>query len=188
MSHHPPISGDDFKESLEDSEFNRLFVEHQAAIYSHIFTLLPQPEDAADVFQDTCLALLRKSDQFTPGTNFRAWACQVAKYEVLNFRRHAARSKWLSFDQEMIEKLGAEDLAYNDNLAERRGAMRHCVKKLNPNDRGLITARYQKPTTATALAQQMGRSARSVQNSLQRIHVALRECVERELAAKERSS
>ena len=188
MSHHSPSSGDDCKESLEDSEFDRLFVEHQAAIYSHIFALLPQPEDAADVFQNACLALLRKRDQFTPGTNFRAWACQVAKYEVLNYRRHAARSQWLFFDQEMIDKLAVEDLAYNDNLAERRCALRHCFKQLKPNDRALITARYQKPTTATALAQRTERSPRSVQNSLQRIHVALRECVERVLAAKERSS
>jgi len=109
MSHSAPDSHEDSKNSLDNSEFHRLIAEHQAAIYSHIFALLPQPEDASDVFQNTRLALLRKSAQFTPGTNFRAWAGQIAKYEVFNYRRICQIEKTVNHAIELSE--GDENFA-----------------------------------------------------------------------------
>ena len=49
-----------------------------------------------DVFQAANLVLWRKFDQFEPGTNFFAWACQIIRYEVLKYREKYARRQGCS--------------------------------------------------------------------------------------------
>ena len=39
-----------------------------------------------------CVILLDKFNEFQPGTSFIRWACQIAKYEVLSFRRRSQRT------------------------------------------------------------------------------------------------
>ena len=47
--------------------------------------LLPNEQDAQDVFQRTSLVLWQKFDQFDSDRDFLPWACGVAHYEVRNF-------------------------------------------------------------------------------------------------------
>ena len=67
-------------------EFMALYSGHQRRLYLYVMTLLPASVDAEDVLQETNLVLWRKFDQYLPGTNFFAWACQITRYEVLKYR------------------------------------------------------------------------------------------------------
>ena len=174
-------------DKLDMAQFHELFVEHQRKIYKHIFALLPRPADAEDVFQNTCLTLLRKADQFTPGTSFLNWATKIARYETYNYRRGMQADK-LQFSSSTLEAIATEQVAASDESQARRDAMRGCVAKLKPADRDLIVERYSSGVSADELAARLDRSAHSVRKSIRRVRAALRDCIERTLLSWRRPS
>ncbi len=168
-------------EPLDPTEFQRLFVQSQRRIFGHIVTLLPRLADAEEVFQQTCVILLSKSAQFAPGTDFVRWACQIAQYEVYNYRRRQ-QSERLHFDQALLDRIAACRLKEDDLLEEELQALHRCVEKLSPADRHLIKEQYARRITSLKLAAELGRPANTVYKAVQRIRRKLRECIERSLS------
>ena len=71
-------------------QFTRLLLENRKRIFGFVLSLMPSGSDVDDVFQNACAVMWRKFDQFESGTNFAAWALQIARYEVMD---HYAREK-----------------------------------------------------------------------------------------------
>ncbi len=165
---------------LGQSEVHRLFVQNQRRVFGHILTLLPRVTDAEEVFQETCVIILSKAGQFTAGTDFVRWACQIAQYEVYNFRRRRQHER-LQFNAALLETLAAKRLEKSDLLDLSLDVMRQCVERLPITDRQLIQDRYGRNITSRALALELGRPENAVYKSLLRIRRGLRECVEHNL-------
>lgn len=51
----------------------------QGMIAAYVRSLLPFHPDYMDVVQEVNITLWRKQRQFRPGTNFKAWAFQIAR-------------------------------------------------------------------------------------------------------------
>src|SRR5215208_1241171 len=115
-------------------EFVRLLTQHQSLIRGFLFTLLPFHSEADDLFQRTSIVLWRKFQQFQIGSDFGAWACQIAKLEVRNFLRVGRRDR-LCFSDELLASLADMRLAIDTELGLRREALRQCVAKLRPDDK-----------------------------------------------------
>src|SRR5947208_2883214 len=96
-------------------EFVRLLMQHQSLIRGFIFTLLPYRSEADDLFQRTSIVLWRKFDQFQVGSDFGAWACQIAKLEVRNFLRVGKRDR-LRFSDDLLMSLADMRLALDSEL------------------------------------------------------------------------
>ena len=86
------------------SQFNRVFFK-QRRLFGFVLTLLPRLDEAEKVFQNACLVLLDKFDEFQPGTDFIRWACQIAKYEVLSFHRRWKQRKHFFLNEADLELL-----------------------------------------------------------------------------------
>ena len=175
---------------FDQTEFHRLFVQSQRRIFGHILTLLPRLADAEEVFQQTCVIILGKVAQFTPGTDFVRWACQIAQYEVYNYRRRLQTEK-RHLNEALLDKIAALRLDRGELLDAELDALRRCVDKLPPPDRHLIQDRYFRKITSQALAAELGRPANTVYKAIHRIRRVLRECIEkaisRELFASEKN-
>lgn len=169
-----------------DADFHELFVENQRRIFGYILTLLPKLEDAKEVFQTTSVVIFRKADQFVRGTDFPKWACQIAHFEVCNYRRKRQK-EFLVLDTEVLETIAAKQAVSVENDEDRRAALRQCLGKLNADDCQLIEARYRRNVTSRQLAAEMSRPADNVYKALQRIRRRLQQCIERTMAAEERS-
>src|SRR3954471_10128650 len=79
--------------SPEQDRFVEQFVRCQDRVYAYIVTLLPNRNDAEEVFQQTSMALWKKWPQYDASRDFVRWACGMAHLEVCNFlRKHAGRS------------------------------------------------------------------------------------------------
>jgi len=78
----------------------------QTRLYAYILMLLPNHDNAADVLQETNLVLWRKADEFVDGTEFGAWACRIAHFQVLAWLRDAQRDRHV-FDPELLGSLPA---------------------------------------------------------------------------------
>ena len=166
-------------------EFVRLLTQHQSLVRGFIFTLLPNRSEADDLFQRTSIVLWRKFDQFQVGSDFGAWACQIAKLEVRNFLRVGRRDR-LCFSDELLTSLADMRLTLDNELELRREALRHCVAKLRASDKQIVHKCYgPQSTTAKDAAADLGRPTNTLYKALTRIRRALFECIERSLRASE---
>jgi RNA polymerase sigma-70 factor (ECF subfamily) len=163
------------------SEFLHLLLMHQRRIWAFIVTLLPNWADAEEVYQDTCLVMWSKWNEFEPGTNFLAWACKIAQNKILNRRRRRSRGQ-LALDEEVLEAVAQERLASDQVLDARYAALTDCLEKLRPNDQELIRQCYAGRETIKQVAQQLGRPADTLYKTLKRIRDALYNCVDRAIA------
>ncbi len=162
-------------------EFVRLLTRHQRRIYLYVLAQLPHRADADDVLQETNVVLWNKFDQFRPGSDFRAWACRIAHYEILKFRQRRGRDS-LQFSEEFLDAVAAMSLDRGEELDVRQQALATCLEKLRQKDRDLVRYRYNPGATARNVADRVGRSVDAVYKSLRRIHETLFECIDRTLS------
>ena len=165
--------------------FAQLLATCQRRVFLYALGLVHNAADAEEILQETNLVLWRKFDQYRPGTNFAAWACRIAHYEVLKFRERRAREERV-FSSEFVEALAVESVGAMDLLDARRDALVRCLGKLNKRDRQLVTRRYQERATTRSVATVLGRSVQGTRKALHRIRMALLACIQRTLAAEER--
>lgn len=109
--------------------FNELFLRHQRGIYAYILTLVPNRNDAEDVFQQTCLTLLEKADQFDSERPFFPWACGFALNEVRRFRRAHHRER-VQLDDAVLESLVHVQLKSAGPMEKRLDLLMECVAAL----------------------------------------------------------
>ncbi len=163
-------------------QFVRLFADNEQQIFKYIFALLPSPEDARDVFQNTSVVLWRKFDQFEPGSRFVAWACQIARYEVLDFRKQQSRDRIrLLVDDGLFEQIAEERISQTAVPVDRQRALIDCLAKLDQRDRELIQRRYGGTETIKQLSEDWGRPTNTLYNALQRVRRTLLQCVRHNL-------
>ena len=79
--------------SSSTNRFNEVFLRHQGGVFAYVLTLVPDRNDAEDVYQQTCLALLEKQAEYDPQREFFPWACGFAFNEVRRFRRAHGRER-----------------------------------------------------------------------------------------------
>jgi RNA polymerase sigma-70 factor, ECF subfamily len=158
-------------------EFAMLFGRHARQIYAYILTLVPHWADAEDVFQETSAIIWEKFGEFTPGTNFRAWACQVAHYRAIWFRQRQKKVA-VTFGDEFFRLVAAETLSQGDLLEDRHLALSRCMQRLPEGDRELVARCYASGVTIREAALALGRSPDAAYKSLKRIHRELFDCVE----------
>ncbi len=163
-------------------EFIKLFTKHQRQVFLFILSQVPNPVDAEEIHQETNVIIWRKFDRFELGTNFVAWACQVANYEVLKYRERQRRDRHL-FSDEFIKRVASDALEQADHLEQRRQHLATCLSKLRTRDRELIQQRYAAGESGKSVAELIGRPINSVYQSLSRIRRTLLECVNRQIRA-----
>ena len=163
-------------------EFVRLFTQSQRAIYLYILPLVSSAADAEEVLQETNVVIWSKWSQFQSGTNFLAWGRAIARLEVFRFRRRRHHRCQLLGD-DVVELLANEVTEQPNDFDLRRDALAECVNKLREKDRELIQMRYAVGATGDDVANELGRPANSVYQSIGRIRRTLMECVKRQLAA-----
>ncbi|MBI5690163.1 MAG: sigma-70 family RNA polymerase sigma factor [Verrucomicrobia bacterium] len=159
-----------------------LITRHQRQIFSYIYTLVPDRPDAEDLLQETCVVICEKFEEFTPGTDFVAWACQIAWWRIRYARQKFARSK-VVFDDEVLAKVALTASALREELDDRHEALAGCLQKLAPRDRELLLTRYEPGGGVAEAAERTGRSLDAAYKALNRLRKLLHDCVTHELAA-----
>ena len=163
-------------DSSKTNEFLRLLMGNQKRIYAFILAMVPNHEDAEDLFQQTVLVMWSRFDTFTEGTSFSAWGITVARYQILNARKRYSRGS-LHFSEAAWELIDRDSEPFVEQMDVRMQALRRCVQKLGPRDYELIRLRYEDEVAIRAIAERAGRSVQSVYKRIARIHEALLQCI-----------
>ena len=167
-----------------NSRFSDQLVGIQKGLYAYILTLLPWPEEANDVLQQTNLVLWRDADRFQPGTDFRAWAYRVAYFQVLAQRRKVQRDH-LRFDDTLIKNLAANMDRETVYAEEEAFALRDCMKLLPEIDRELICRRYDAGVSVKVMAADLNQSPNAVAVKLHRVRQKLLDCLQQRVSERD---
>src|SRR5690606_29936534 len=125
---------------------------------------------------------------FEPGTNFRAWAFAVARFEVLAHLKKHKREGIVLLDDELLDLVAHEapDALAASDL--RLAALERSLNKLRPQDRELLDHGYRSNLGLDGFAARVGRSASALAVTRRRLRGSLRRCVQAQLVQMEGAS
>jgi len=164
--------------------FEDLVREHQAGLRAFVRALGADEAFVDDLAQEAFIVAYRRLGDFEAGTNFGRWLRGIARHLVVNERRKEARRSRL------LPLVVADILLHRDpdgtaaptDFVRLLPVMQECVGQLPPRNRELLQRRYAGGVNATTLARELRLNADSVRQTLLRIRVAVKECIERKSA------
>ena len=162
------------------SEIVGLIARHQTRLRALVRCLLVRAADVDDVLQEINAVLWEKSSEFEAGTDFWAWASQIARFKALNQIRKYGRDR-LVFDDETMNRLAIIAERRLQSLDDRREALSECLSRLPASQRQLIELRYQDGHALKLIAKSLNRPHASIRQTLYRIRESLIRCIEGKL-------
>jgi RNA polymerase sigma-70 factor (ECF subfamily) len=153
------------------------FARYQRRLFSFVVGLVGSPADAEEVLQETNIIVWKKSEQFQPGTDFRAWVFRIALFEARKLHERRRR-RGVGLSDELLEQLATTYEREEDALEARRERLAGCLERLKPADRTLVGDVYGRGVGVATLAERSGREPTSVYRSLRRVRRLLAECVD----------
>lgn len=176
------------EQEARDGQFVAQLTAIQLPLLLYVRSLLLSEHAAQDVVQQANATLWEKRDQFEPGTNFKAWALSIARFEVLNFRKQQARDARLTFSDDLEQTIATELANSRDDIQQRHEALKKCLDKLRARDRALLIHRYSSAGTLAEYADQVGRSAGGLKVTLHRLRNGLLACIQMQIGGQEASA
>src|SRR5258706_7532681 len=111
------------------SDFVKRLSQTERRINGYILSLVPNWSDADEIAQETKLKLWEQFGDYDPSRDFAAWACTVAYYQVLTYRKQLSRDR-ARFSDEFVELVSRETERMGREMDGRHLAMEGCLKKL----------------------------------------------------------
>lgn len=168
-------------DAAQQAEFVSQIARHQAALHAYIVSLMPGMDGVDDVLQETNLVLWGKRTSFEQGSNFRAWACAIARYKVMGHRRKLAKLGFQMFDDALAEQLATECAAEPPEFDFRLRALEKCMGRLGERERSLVEHRYFSDANLDEFAELRGQSLETLRVTLYRIRAGLKKCISGEV-------
>jgi RNA polymerase sigma-70 factor, ECF subfamily len=169
-------------QNANSSEIVALIARHQARLRGLVRCLLVRAADVDDLLQEVNSVLWEKACEFEMGTDFWAWASQIARFKALNHIRKYRRQR-LVFDDGLLNQIAEAADRRLVELDRRRDALDHCLQQLPPAQRQLIDLRYSGGHAMEVISEMIGRPEGSIRQTLYRIRAALLACIESKIKA-----
>jgi RNA polymerase sigma-70 factor (ECF subfamily) len=169
------------------SEIVSLIALNQPRLRGLVRCLLVRSSDVDDVLQEVNSALWEKASDFEAGTDFWAWASQIARFKALNHIRKYSRDR-LVFDNALLNEIAILAHERLTQIDHRREALESCLNELPPPQRQLIDLRYAGGHAIEAIAEIIGRPQASIRQTLYRVRQALLSCIESKLQSERGAS
>ena len=168
-------------EPAEQSKFVELFLENQHRIYRFIAAAVPRWVEAEEIFQQTCLTLWERWEQFDIEQDFARWASGIAMNHLRNHVRKK-QSHQILFDEQVLEQLAATQTEHRSLLDDMQAALTECLEKLPVDDRRILLQSYDEQSTVKSIAENQGRTPNSLYKALRRIRATLYDCTTKTVA------
>ena len=169
--------------NVENNEaFLKLFLKHESGLKAYIRSCVIRPEEVDEIMQEVSLVAWRKFETLEQPEKFGAWACLIARFEVLKFRRKKARDR-LVLDEDIITKIGIDAEEQVSRRQLQLSALDKCLKKLRPPEKQLVRQAYAPKVSKKELAEEFGQTEAAFYQKLARIRMKLRDCMNHKMIA-----
>jgi len=157
----------------------------RSELLGFIRAILRNTADAEDLFQETCRIILEKADQTPAILDFRAWAKEIARRQVLHHYRVLRMRKTSSVPtEEMAELVSEVYLKHSptpEELAEESAALRACLEEMPEKQRQVIRLRFLAGQGYDVIARAIQGSEGAIRRMVARTRLLLVECVRQRL-------
>lgn len=157
----------------------------RSELLGFIRAILRNPSDAEDLFQETCRIILEKSAGAEPILDFRAWAKEIARRQVLHHYRTLRTRKTATVpSEEMAELVSDVYLKHSptrEELAEESAALRACMEEIPEKQRQVIRLRFMAGQGYDSIARAIQGSEGAIRRMVARTRILLMECVRQRL-------
>lgn len=157
--------------------FDALIESYQQQIYFFIRSMIFNPDDAKDTLQDVNMVLWKKQASYTPGTNFKAWAFTIARFECLTYLTRYKKNKLSTLDAGLLESIADEAEEKSDNVEPWIDALKQCMRSLSEEARQVIESRYHESVPLEQTAEQLQTSVGAIKQKLFRARKQLKLCI-----------
>ena len=160
-----------------NGEFVKLLAKHEPEIRAFIRASLPSSHDVTEVIQNVSIVAWKKFNELdNPTTDFAKWACVIARFEILKYRRRLARDRFVLGD-DLVEKLCEEGTAEISFRAKQINALDACLNKLPDERRAFVLKAYTPGESVKAMAARRGENPDALYQLLRRIRRKLELCI-----------
>ena len=169
----------------------RLIGKYQARIYNVIMKICSNPDDAAELTQDTFVKVIENVNDFQGRSAFYTWAFRIAVNLTLNYRKRKSVAGWTSLDAlsigqdehntSLAKVLLDEKQPQPGEIAENRELCDLVVKAINRLDdeqKAIIVLRDIEGMDYAQIADVLGVEIGTVKSRLSRARAALRQILE----------
>jgi RNA polymerase sigma-70 factor, ECF subfamily len=158
---------------------------YRSELLGFIRAILRNPADAEDLFQETCRIILEKAHETGPILDFRAWAKEIARRQVLqHYRTLRTRKTSTVPSEEMAELVSDVYLKHSptrEELAEESAALRACLDQVPERQRQVIRLRFLAGQGYDSIARAIQGSEGAIRRMVARTRLLLMECVRQRL-------
>ena len=162
----------------ETPALEALLERYQALVYRFGMRMCRDPEDAADVLQDTLFAAARSAREFRGASSVSTWLYTIARSFCI--KRHR-RSKFAPDREESLDAARDVACASDPEKSAAQGeidtALQHAIAALEPMYREVLVLRDGEGLTAAEVADIVGISVDAVKSRLHRARAVVREAL-----------
>lgn len=157
----------------------QVLMQQRERLCAHIWTIVRDAQLVEDVLQELSVLAIEKGGDFPDDVHLIAWLRRAARLKALEALRARGRLP-VYMDDALLDELERqwEQRALLSD-AELIKALHDCVGTLTAGNQQILSLRYRKGKKAAEIATLLGRKVEAVYRALTRIHVALRDCVDR---------
>jgi RNA polymerase sigma factor, sigma-70 family len=159
----------------ETNLFSIFLHRYSGAVYSLIIRIASSKEDAEELTQDVFLKAFKKLNSFQGKSSFLTWLYRIAYNTAISATRKK-RQEIFYIDETAIDKISNENvdvLFENDENENLINKLQTVLKKLNTEEKMLITLYYSKEEKINDIAAIMNLSFDNVKIKLYRIRKKL---------------
>ncbi|RMG95385.1 MAG: sigma-70 family RNA polymerase sigma factor [Deltaproteobacteria bacterium] len=158
-----------------------LLARYAPSIYRFGRTMCRNPEDAAEVLQETMLAVARHADRFREDAAFSTWLYTIARRACMRLSRKRSGEPAAFDDPDGLHLSDdRQDPEAQVVADERKRRLYAALGALSPDHREVILLRDIEQRTAREAAEILGIEVGAVKSRLHRARVRLREILERD--------
>lgn len=146
----------------------------------------PPGGDADEVAQKTFIEAFRRIDEFTAGTDFRAWLFAIARFQLMaectrlkRLTDYHSRYVPVALREELERRIDQSTSAESDRLQH----LQACLEAVDGTARQILDWRYTEEIPLSEIASRMDRSVGAIKKHLFVLRQKLHECVQRKLSA-----
>lgn len=159
----------------ETNLFSIFLHRYSGAVYSLIARIASSKEDAEELTQDVFLKAFKKLNTFQGKSNFKTWLYRIAYNTAISATRKT-RQDFFRVDETIIDNISNEhvDILFEKDENEALlGKLQLVLKRLNTEEKMLITLYYSKGEKINDIATIMNLSSGNVKIKLYRIRKKL---------------
>jgi RNA polymerase sigma-70 factor (ECF subfamily) len=158
----------------------RELLRHRTSLFGFVLSVVRDFGFAEEATQEVAAVACERWADFRPGTDFGAWAAEIARDKICRMSR-AARCEIL-LSREAVE---AVEKAFEEKPpAPWIDAVKSCFERLGGRTRSVLAMRYRDGMSGEQIARRTKHTASAVHAALSRARQVLARCVRRRLAGR----